>query len=82
MKLNYRLDTAHSTSRLGGRPDSFPPDSRRRPRTDLVDNGRQANVPRHGAREFIIFFLVCREKSIMILPQVHLRKPCYDFYFL
>ena len=19
---------------------------------------------------------------IMILPQVHLRKPCYDFYFL
>ena len=22
------------------------------------------------------------EISIMILPQVHLRKPCYDFYFL
>jgi hypothetical protein len=22
------------------------------------------------------------EESIMILPQVHLRKPCYDFYFL
>ncbi len=22
------------------------------------------------------------EPSIMILPQVHLRKPCYDFYFL
>ena len=22
------------------------------------------------------------KKSIMILPQVHLRKPCYDFYFL
>jgi hypothetical protein len=21
-------------------------------------------------------------RSIMILPQVHLRKPCYDFYFL
>ena len=21
-------------------------------------------------------------KSLMILPQVHLRKPCYDFYFL
>jgi hypothetical protein len=20
--------------------------------------------------------------TIMILPQVHLRKPCYDFYFL
>ena len=22
------------------------------------------------------------DKPIMILPQVHLRKPCYDFYFL
>jgi hypothetical protein len=21
-------------------------------------------------------------ESLMILPQVHLRKPCYDFYFL
>ena len=20
--------------------------------------------------------------NVMILPQVHLRKPCYDFYFL
>ena len=23
-----------------------------------------------------------RLDSLMILPQVHLRKPCYDFYFL
>ena len=23
-----------------------------------------------------------RAKPLMILPQVHLRKPCYDFYFL
>ena len=23
-----------------------------------------------------------RGKHVMILPQVHLRKPCYDFYFL
>ena len=22
------------------------------------------------------------DRSMMILPQVHLRKPCYDFYFL
>ena len=22
------------------------------------------------------------EQPVMILPQVHLRKPCYDFYFL
>ena len=25
-----------------------------------------------------VFFL----HTVMILPQVHLRKPCYDFYFL
>jgi hypothetical protein len=25
---------------------------------------------------------VCVCDSVMILPQVHLRKPCYDFYFL
>ena len=25
---------------------------------------------------------VSEAKPIMILPQVHLRKPCYDFYFL
>ena len=23
-----------------------------------------------------------RNETLMILPQVHLRKPCYDFYFL
>jgi hypothetical protein len=22
------------------------------------------------------------DNLLMILPQVHLRKPCYDFYFL
>ena len=27
-------------------------------------------------------FKQSRHKPIMILPQVHLRKPCYDFYFL
>ena len=25
---------------------------------------------------------MCGARSVMILPQVHLRKPCYDFYFL
>ena len=24
----------------------------------------------------------CQRQTVMILPQVHLRKPCYDFYFL
>tara|TARA_B100000586_G_scaffold16088_1_gene10908 strand:- start:438 stop:905 length:468 start_codon:yes stop_codon:yes gene_type:complete len=25
---------------------------------------------------------VVERQTVMILPQVHLRKPCYDFYFL
>ena len=25
---------------------------------------------------------VVKGQTVMILPQVHLRKPCYDFYFL
>lgn len=30
-----------------------------------------------------VFDTTSRERqSVMILPQVHLRKPCYDFYFL
>ena len=36
------------------------------------------------ARRFLkcVFFLKKKTISFMILPQVHLRKPCYDFYFL
>ncbi len=29
-------------------------------------------------KRFILFECIV----LMILPQVHLRKPCYDFYFL
>jgi hypothetical protein len=28
------------------------------------------------------FSVLIRGYVLMILPQVHLRKPCYDFYFL
>ena len=35
------------------------------------------------ARVLATLALTCMSTiSIMILPQVHLRKPCYDFYFL
>ena len=27
-------------------------------------------------------FKTLQSNTVMILPQVHLRKPCYDFYFL
>ncbi len=43
-----------------------------RPQTETVELRPVCTVLRVG-RE------VC---SVMILPQVHLRKPCYDFYFL
>ena len=34
--------------------------------------GGYREAPRRGTRRNVV----------MILPQVHLRKPCYDFYFL
>ena len=46
--------------------------------TDLLLLGGQA-----GRSPFK--FLACwasEGSTLMILPQVHLRKPCYDFYFL
>ena len=33
----------------------------------------------NGSKHFLRRVLTL---SVMILPQVHLRKPCYDFYFL
>jgi hypothetical protein len=34
--------------------------------------------PNNKCTERVLIF----RGSMMILPQVHLRKPCYDFYFL
>ena len=39
----------------------------------------QANADRRGYPRSNLAELPV---SVMILPQVHLRKPCYDFYFL
>ena len=44
--------------------------------------------PDHPARKCLKFTVVYHRKpfgfsnSVMILLQVHLQKPCYDFYFL
>ena len=35
-----------------------------------------------NSQGFGCFCLEKRGYVLMILPQVHLRKPCYDFYFL
>ena len=38
----------------------------------------------HGTQEGVFCVHASRVDvvTLMILPQVHLRKPCYDFYFL
>ena len=38
---------------------------------------QSVHVPPFGGQQQPVF-----DDSVMILPQVHLRKPCYDFYFL
>ena len=45
----------------------------------FVTDGRDATVPPKIPLVPSLQRNVC---TVMILPQVHLRKPCYDFYFL
>src|SRR5690348_4522343 len=47
-----------------------------RKRTVLVNKG--CHLARFKAAAVQAFL----QAPLMILPQVHLRKPCYDFYFL
>ena len=40
-------------------------------------------LPEQATRGVVYLYRATRaQNSVMILPQVHLRKPCYDFYFL
>ena len=39
-------------------------------------------APRRSPETGVFAKLEASKKPLMILPQVHLRKPCYDFYFL
>ena len=52
----------------------------------LIMSNRQASPPRkrYGTQRWTRVHSKGRSPLIliMILPQVHLRKPCYDFYFL
>ena len=57
------------------------PEARRRVREPVLPPQRErqqqrtaAGTPLEGGPE--------PSQPLMILPQVHLRKPCYDFYFL
>lgn len=73
-------------NKLGtGRPSEFRQSPRMfgysRPRvqagTAAESVGRSEPLHPHGAET-----IVTLHSPVMILPQVHLRKPCYDFYFL
>ena len=51
--------------------------TRSRPRVNFLFFGVYINAFSHRDRDVFLYVY-----SFMILPQVHLRKPCYDFYFL
>ena len=43
---------------------------------------KQKGTPRGVTSAAVRTIKDASHRSVMILPQVHLRKPCYDFYFL
>ena len=80
-KINTRLDATYETS----------PRLRRWKRDLQIQEawiGTYSQTPKPSARRKCTFCVDNvfpskeRENVLMILPQVHLRKPCYDFYFL
>ena len=65
-----------------GRPTTSRIDRAPRQRDQLEQSS--AAVCRKAPTKNAFAYAVCKRNSVsvMILPQVHLRKPCYDFYFL
>jgi hypothetical protein len=49
-------------------------------RTLLCGPGTLTRV--RSMQVFVVLGLCVLDRVVMILPQVHLRKPCYDFTFL
>jgi hypothetical protein len=43
---------------------------------------RDPVAPKGGGKQGVVTGAGAPCYPVMILPQVHLRKPCYDFYFL
>ena len=73
--VNPRRRTERGGPRAsGGKPNPTSP-----------GRGREKKTPL-GIRRQLCLARPCtgqaRARPVMILPQVHLRKPCYDFYFL
>ena len=79
---------------LDQRADCFKPGRGPVPVDTVCERTIRALRARRGTSEFVFSAAaaealavrsICdaaKSESVMILPQVHLRKPCYDFYFL
>ena len=63
------------------RSPSLPPPRLPRPPAGPAGEGTSSPSARTGTGSAWQLAASCRP-LLMILPQVHLRKPCYDFYFL
>jgi hypothetical protein len=69
---------------LGVVPRRVPTSNRRAPEGEREEAGGAGEAAGASAAAFCHVFdgRVSGEATTMILPQVHLRKPCYDFSFL
>ena len=60
----------------------LPPSSPRETRAHRGRTRETLSGPGTGSENRLRLWGRAAPKTVMILPQVHLRKPCYDFYFL
>ena len=74
MKKNMLCSENWQWERVGGRSEARPTTLER-----LHEGSRKAPLTQTLTKEFTGMRL---DYVRMILPQVHLRKPCYDFSFL
>ena len=78
-RLNLTQSTRPPAERLAGRTKW----SRALAPRTASGQRQTSRWPRDKSPETGVFAkLEASKKPLMILPQVHLRKPCYDFYFL
>ena len=88
-KVLVKSDNEKRTERTSAltearRADNYPPirvqlrTGRTPPRERRASSPNKFTVQNRGRRATTD----ARQDLLMILPQVHLRKPCYDFYFL
>ncbi len=82
-EASFRIDFSHRVLALKSKtpaPQACAVGTGELKKSQFLSGPRQdPDPPREASREFSGFWIVFVS---MILPQVHLRKPCYDFSFL